>query len=122
MVLKAKPSIRYCLVCERNTEWKIDYLIGHSKCCICGADSKFAKKPQLKDEFGVLINTKNKNINNLQNITFKKIIKKRNEEITEKNNEISRLYLLNKKLRQENHNLLMQVQKLKKELKTKNGE
>ena len=117
MVLKAKPSIRYCLVCERNTEWKVDHLIGHSKCCICGADSKFAKKPQIKDEFGILINTKKKNINSLQNINFQRQLKQQKDKLIESNTEINRLFKLNKNHRCEIFNLKKQISDLKKENK-----
>lgn len=37
-------STRYCPVCEENTKWKYNPLIGHSCCTECG--SRFGKRPK----------------------------------------------------------------------------
>ena len=43
-------SIRFCINCNKNTEWGLDKLKMHSVCRNCGIDSRYAKGEKPKDQ------------------------------------------------------------------------
>ena len=44
MCLKPDHTRRFCTHCKTVTSWKIDPAINHSRCLVCGSDSRHAKK------------------------------------------------------------------------------
>ena len=42
-------SVRFCLNCQKETEWAIDKIIRHSRCKECGISSRYAKGKRPKD-------------------------------------------------------------------------
>ena len=44
MCLKPDYTRRFCTHCKTVTSWKIDPAINHSRCLVCGSDSRHAKK------------------------------------------------------------------------------
>lgn len=46
MCLKPHTTRRFCVKCKMVTAWKVDRKINHSRCLVCGSDSRFAKKPK----------------------------------------------------------------------------
>ena len=43
-MLKPDYTRRFCTKCKAVTSWKIDPAINHSRCLVCGSDSRHAKK------------------------------------------------------------------------------
>ena len=43
-MLKTDYTRRFCTKCKAVTSWKIDPAINHSRCLVCGSDSRHAKK------------------------------------------------------------------------------